>query len=220
MRGLRHGALVAGVLLACALPAPPLVAQAIPIEEITSRRPDARIRSLPDVGPVSRAFSRSGLSELEMVLSVTFDARGRVTDARVIQGAASPLVDATVMQWARGVVVETNQPGQAMLPVIFRFDDAPGDPIAGKPLPPVPEDILRLARAAGFQRLSGNLVVQYRDGEVWEVSLDPGSGDDAIDEALLAWARGLPPLRHDGLVAVPLSEPLLPVVGVPKQKTP
>lgn len=213
-----HLAVAASLVLAAATPSC-AHAQASTVDTPAPRPPDGRVRALPDTEPLRRAFMRSGRARVDMVLFVRFDARGRVTEAAVLEGS-DPAVDPAILTWARGVVVETTEAGVARLPVVFRFDDAPWDAFAGARLPPVPESILGLARAAGLERLTCTLALHYRDGALWNATLKPGSGDDATDAALLAWVREVPALVHDGVVSEPLSEALYPVVAVPKQKTP
>lgn len=190
------------------------------VDSLVSRTPDARIRSLPHTGPVQRVFSRSGRSSVNMLLRVTFDARGRVTEATVLEGSIDPAADAVITRWALGIVVETSEAGTGRLPMVFRFDDMPADALSAEPLPPMPEAILDVARAAGLDYLAGNVVLHYRGGEVWDASLSEGTGDAATDAAILAWARAIPPLRHDGVVSTPLSQYVWPVVPVQKQKGP
>lgn len=219
MRSLRRVWLIAGVVLASAMPSPRTHAQTSVIEALASRQPDARIRSLPDTEPVRRAFSRSGRSRVNMLLLVAFDARGRVREAAIVEGWVNPAVDDVVREWALGIVVEAKEAGTGRLPLVFRFDDMEPDALSSEPLPPVPESILGLARAAGLERLSANLILYYRDSKVWEASLSAGSGDAATDAAILAWVRDVPALRTDGVVSVQLAEQLAPVTTLPKEKS-
>jgi hypothetical protein len=203
-----RAALVAALLATTmqALAAPP---EALPMDVKAGEalpvppREQIRLRTIPDVEPLRQAFWEAQLGSVRVRFDVSFDDLGRITRATPLDTTGDRALDELTAEWVKRATVETRVGGRGILP--FVFDEGDGDSALVDALPPPPESVTAAARDAGLPVIRGELTLRHqRDGR-WLPALRRGSGDEAVDAAVLAWASTLPPPRlAAGFVSYPL----------------
>lgn len=185
-----------------ALPVPP----APPAPPAPPVLPDVlRVRVVPDLEPVRRAFAAANTGTVRTRFDVHFDARGRVTEATLLLSTGDEALDAFLVEWVKGVVVETRMAGRGRLPFVFEWEGS------GNDLPTPPEPVFAAARRAGMSVIPGELAMRHSPDGRWTPSLRRGTGHPDVDAALLTWAATLTPAyTPNGFVSYVLDIPVPP----------
>ncbi len=147
--------------------------------------------SRPSLATVFGRFMKSGLPDTVALVWADFDGDGKVLSARLIRGTGNESLDRAILYWARMMVVRASEPGGGLMPVVLRIEDNIRQ--AAPPLPVLGDEVVARAREAGLARVTGAFTFRDSAFGKWSPGLKTPTGHKAVDDALLAWARSLPP---------------------------
>lgn len=147
--------------------------------------------SRPSLATVFGRYMKSGLPDTVALVWADFDGDGKVLSARLIRGTGNDSLDRAILYWARTMVVRASEPGGGLMPVVLRVEDNIRQ--AAPPLPVLGDEVVARAREAGLARVTGAFTFRDSAFGKWSPSLQTPTGHQAVDDALLAWARSLPP---------------------------
>jgi hypothetical protein len=71
----------------------------------------------PDLKHLFFAIAKSGIPNVATSVTLVYDATGKVTDLKLDKPTGSKPLDRAILDWARKIEINTDQPGEGTLPV-------------------------------------------------------------------------------------------------------